>query len=197
MADPDAWRPTADDVDRISFGKPAKKKMTGSRGVPHRLNEEERFLYDMAKRKGFVEVGGSGWRKQRRGAPLINTFRSWCDSKGVPAICVFKGSTGTDEIVIDLSPLRMPHSFSQLSLMCADAFPGCINEALEGGAISDTSADFDGGDAALASAEEDELIRGTGVDVNLDEALLTAYVKEPIHRLPMYTRCIASPPPSE
>jgi len=47
----------ADDVDRISWGKPAKKKSTGSRGVPHRLNEEERNLYDMARRKGFVEIG--------------------------------------------------------------------------------------------------------------------------------------------
>lgn len=35
----ECWRPTPDDVDRISWGKPAKKKMTGSRGVPHRLNE--------------------------------------------------------------------------------------------------------------------------------------------------------------
>eukprot|EP00961_Rhodomonas_salina_P241896 3267749-Rhodomonas_salina.4 len=71
----DCWRPTADDVDRISWGKPAKKKMTGSRGVPHRLNQvqspaslflrgsmhgpeqlpggqDERMLYDMARRKG-------------------------------------------------------------------------------------------------------------------------------------------------
>ena len=56
----ECWRPTADDVDRISWGKPAKKKMTGSRGVPHRLNDEERRLYDFARRKGFVEIGGSG-----------------------------------------------------------------------------------------------------------------------------------------
>ena len=34
------WRPTIDDVDRISWGRPAKRKGTGSRGVPHRLNDE-------------------------------------------------------------------------------------------------------------------------------------------------------------
>ncbi len=73
----DCWRPTLDDVDRISWGKPAKKKSTGSRGVPHRLNEDERKLYDFARQKGFLEVPGSGWRKERRGAPLLNTYRNW------------------------------------------------------------------------------------------------------------------------
>ena len=61
----DCWRPTMDDVDRISWGRNAKKKGTGSRGVPHRLNDDERSLYDIARRKGFVEIGGSGWRRQR------------------------------------------------------------------------------------------------------------------------------------
>lgn len=42
-AEMECWRPTADDVDRISWGRPAKKKMTGSRGVPHRLNECVKF----------------------------------------------------------------------------------------------------------------------------------------------------------
>ena len=35
----DCWRPDVSDVERISWGKPAKKKGTGSRGIPHRLNE--------------------------------------------------------------------------------------------------------------------------------------------------------------
>jgi hypothetical protein len=78
-AEMECWRPTVDDVDRISWGKPAKKKTTGSRGVPHRLNEEERKLYDFARQKGFLEVPGSGWRKERRGAPLLNTYRNWYD----------------------------------------------------------------------------------------------------------------------
>ena len=40
IAATDCWRPTLDDVDRISWGKPAKRKGTGSRGIPHRLNDE-------------------------------------------------------------------------------------------------------------------------------------------------------------
>jgi hypothetical protein len=75
------WRPTVDDVIRISWGKPANKKGTGSRGVPHRLNEDERRAFDAAVRKGFLESAGSGWRKQRRDSPLLNTFRSFCDAK--------------------------------------------------------------------------------------------------------------------
>ena len=42
VAATDVWRPTPDDVDRISWGKPAKRKGTGSRGIPHRLNDEVR-----------------------------------------------------------------------------------------------------------------------------------------------------------
>jgi hypothetical protein len=50
------WRPTIDDVVRISWGKPAKQKGTGSRGIPHRLNQDERITFDLALNKGFVEV---------------------------------------------------------------------------------------------------------------------------------------------
>ena len=52
------WRPTAADVIAISWGKPAKRKGTGSRGVPHRLNDDERVLFDLAAKKGAVEIGG-------------------------------------------------------------------------------------------------------------------------------------------
>ena len=37
-----AIRPTLDDVERISKGQAAKRRGTGSRAVPHRLNEMER-----------------------------------------------------------------------------------------------------------------------------------------------------------
>ena len=80
------WRPTVDDVVRISWGKPAKKKGTGSRGVPHRLNQDERVSFDFACKKGFVEIDGSGWRKQRRDAPLANTYRSYCDARAQPVV---------------------------------------------------------------------------------------------------------------
>ena len=97
-------RPSKDDVDRISWGKPSKKKGVGSRGTPHRLNEAERAEYERAKARGYVEVAGSAWRKERRDAPLLNTWRNWCDAVAAPAISVQKGDV--DLVVVDLSPLR-------------------------------------------------------------------------------------------
>lgn len=137
----DCFRPTADDVDRISWGRPAKRKGTGSRGVPHRLDESERLLFDFARRKGFVEIGGSGWRKERSASPLVNTYRSWCDARGKPAIFVHKGREGADEVCVDLSPLRTPLDF--------------------GGAAAQLVADEAGGELELeaAAAELPELAK--------------------------------------
>lgn len=113
------WRPDISDVERISFGKPAKKKGTGSRGVPHRLNEDERFLFDQARKKGFLEVIGSGWRPQRREAPLLNTYRNLCDARGRAGIVLHKGSTGMDDkVLVDLSPLRLPEIFQAVTEEC-------------------------------------------------------------------------------
>ena len=127
----DCWRPTINDVERISWGKPASKqgKRTGSRGVPHRLNTDERLLFDQARRKGFLEVvGPSGWRSQRRDAPLLNTYRSLCDARGQVSIVLFKKNTGIDELSIDLSPLRTPHMFDTISKECNDLVVGQDDE---------------------------------------------------------------------
>lgn len=114
------WRPDVSDVERISWGKPAKKKGTGSRGVPHRLNQDERFLFDQARKRGYLEVTGSGWRSQRREAPLLNTYRSLCDARGQVSIVLHKEKTGTDELVIDLSPLRLPEKFAEVAQACIE-----------------------------------------------------------------------------
>jgi hypothetical protein len=107
------------DVERISFGKPAKQKGTGSRGVPHRLNQDERNLFDMARNKGYLEVFGSAWRSQRREAPLLNTYRGYCDAKAQPCIVVHKSNNGMeDRVVVDLSPLRFPSDFGQVARDC-------------------------------------------------------------------------------
>jgi hypothetical protein len=112
------------DVERISWGMPAKKKGTGSRGVPHRLNDEERRSFDRARRDGFLQVTGSAWRSQRRDAPLLNSYRSLMDARGRPMAVLHKlgqnssPSSGSsdenehlDRLVVDLSPLRLPGEF--------------------------------------------------------------------------------------
>jgi len=100
---------------------PAKKKKTGSRGVPHRLNEDERRSFDQARRQGFLQVTGSSWRSQRRDAPLLNTYRSLMDARGRPAIVLYKlspnssgGVDNGDRLVVDLSPLRFPDEFESV-----------------------------------------------------------------------------------
>lgn len=116
----DCWRPDVRDVEKISWGMPAKKKRTGSRGVPHRLNEDERRSFDQARRQGFLQVSGSSWRSQRRDAPLLNSYRSLMDARGRPAIVLHKLSPQSslgiegDRLVVDLSPLRLPDEFERL-----------------------------------------------------------------------------------
>ena len=117
----DCWRPDVRDVEKISFGMPAKKKRTGSRGIPHRLNEDERRSFDQARRKGFLEVAGSAWRKERSDAPLLNTYRSLSDARGKPMIVLHKLSPSSsgehvDRLVVDLSPLRLPDEFEKVEI---------------------------------------------------------------------------------
>ena len=105
------------DVERISWGMPAKRKGTGSRGVPHRLNDDERKSFDRARRDGFLQVNGSAYRSQRRDAPLLNSYRSLMDARGRPMAVLHKLVPANDEeehhdrLVVDLSPLRLPEEF--------------------------------------------------------------------------------------
>ena len=109
-------RPTLADVDRISRGQAALTRGVGSRRVPHRLNEEERRLYEVAVRRGFVVVRGTGHRRhaEAAGPPLLNTLRQRADALAQPLIWVsqVKGKCLEDSspggTVIDLSPLRLP-----------------------------------------------------------------------------------------
>jgi hypothetical protein len=107
-------RISKDDVERLSRGQPSKRKGYGSRGVPHRLNDEERAAFERATQvHGFVTVEGNqmGYRRTRKGSPLANIHRQWCDSRAKPQILLAKASAivngmVTDHVVVDLSPLR-------------------------------------------------------------------------------------------
>ena len=102
-------RPTLDDVERISKGQAAKKRGTGSRGVPHRLNEAERKEWDLAKKRRYLLLRGSGWRKERGDSPLANIYRQFCDAQNILCITVSRGvgNPPLDEVIIDFSPLRI------------------------------------------------------------------------------------------
>ena len=113
----DVQRVSLDDVDRLSRGQPAKRKGYGSRSVPHRLSESERKAFDRAMQHGFVTIDGStGNRRERKGSPLLNSHRQYCDAMEQPQIVVYKqnhrvtvegSSVLEDCITIDASPLRL------------------------------------------------------------------------------------------
>lgn len=103
-------RPTLDDVERISRGQAAKRRGTGSRAVPHRLNAAERVEWELAKKRKFLLLRGTGWRKERGASPLANIYRQYCDATMIPCISMARGlssQTIVDEVSIDFSPLRV------------------------------------------------------------------------------------------
>ena len=113
MAKKSSVRPTIDDIEKISRGQAAKKRGTGSRAVPHRLNEKERIEFDLAKKRRYVSLRGTGWRAERGDSPLANIYRNYCDAMNQPCISVRRGifiddeeKTLGDEVIIDFSPLR-------------------------------------------------------------------------------------------
>jgi len=111
------FRPFLDDVERLSYGQGAKKQRgTGSRFVCHRLNRDERKLYDLAKQAGYLTVRGTGYRKERKGSPVCNTFRQRCDA--LEEICVIvEKRADTDTLIIDFSTLRVRDDTQFVSLI--------------------------------------------------------------------------------
>ena len=101
-----AWRPSLDDVARVSRGDAARVRGTGSRAVPHRLNGDERAHFTRAQEKGYLDLRRNAFhRRARRGAPLANTWRMWCDAQGRPAVAVAQGD-GAAALEVDLSTMR-------------------------------------------------------------------------------------------
>lgn len=93
----------------------------GSRAVPHRLNTAERKEWDLAKKRRYLLLRGTGWRKERGDSPLANIYRNYCDAVAVPCISMRRGvQSGQllyDELIIDFSPLRLIN-VSELAQEC-------------------------------------------------------------------------------
>ena len=100
-------RPSLDDVERLSYGLRAKRRGAGSRIVPHRLDWEEREAYAVAMRRGFAIVrGAGGYRRERKGTPLLNTLRQRADARARPLVWVEQVAHDTAHTCVDVSPLR-------------------------------------------------------------------------------------------
>ena len=115
-------RPSVDDVDRASRGDKTKVMGVVEREAPYRLTRDERQAWERAKKRGNVNgfvngTGGGGVLEMASKQscalaphrhPLINTHRLWCDAKSAAFIVIEQDQvSGADEIVVDLSTLRL------------------------------------------------------------------------------------------
>jgi len=115
------FRPSLDDVEKLSYGKGAKKRGTGSRYVCHRLNRDERKLYELSKQAHYLTVRGTGYRKERKGSPVCNTFRQRCDALETICIIIEKRAEA-DTLIIDFSTLRVDDDTPFVSLVLENVF---------------------------------------------------------------------------
>ena len=112
-------RPTVDDVERASQGDRTKAMGVVEREAPYRLTRDERQAWERARRKGGDNGKGYGsggvleMRSTQRDPlaphrhPLVNTHRLYCDAKNALFVLVEQDNEGRDEIVCDLSTLRL------------------------------------------------------------------------------------------
>lgn len=127
---PAAGRAVLEDVERLTRGEAAKRRGTGSRAVPHRLNADERALWDLAKvcapsragvaatrtdadiaphgcaplcfaqKRRFMVLSGTGHRRERKGSPLANSWRQFADALLMPALMVQTGTAERPDLVV-------------------------------------------------------------------------------------------------
>ena len=135
-------RPTVDDVERASRGDRTKAMGVVEREAPYRLNRADREAWERAKRRGGHGhgdgTGGGGFleiqTKQTNALaphrhPLVNTHRLYCDAKQALFVLVEQDNEGRDEIVCDLSTLRLERDAecrARLVALAATMEPGIV-----------------------------------------------------------------------
>ena len=85
-------------------------KRHGSRqSMFERLPESDQRAFERASRQGFVTLEGTGYRRGRKSSALATLHREWCDKRSKPQIVLCKASGGRplDNVIVDLSPLRL------------------------------------------------------------------------------------------
>ena len=90
--------------------KPLRKR---PKAKVYKLNEQEQEEMNRACRKGYVTLDGTGYRRGRNSNELACAHRQWCDEHETPQIVLCKASGGRplDNIIVDLSPLRLESEF--------------------------------------------------------------------------------------
>lgn len=82
---------------------------TRPKGQIFKLTTGEQQEFDRACRKGYVTLASTGFRRGRQASPLACTHRQWCDKREKPQVVLCKASGGRplDNVIVDLSPMRM------------------------------------------------------------------------------------------
>lgn len=90
-----------------------QRKTSNKNRLPIRLHDKEQQAMDRAIRRGYVELSGTGYRRGRKGSALASMHRQWCDEREKPHIILCKATGGRplDNVIVDLSPLRISGLF--------------------------------------------------------------------------------------
>ena len=75
-----------DDLESLTRGEPTRSRI-GSRGEGHRLTKRERELFEIAQKRGYLNVSHVGIREN-----VINVFSKWCEMQGIAVDIRFKNA---------------------------------------------------------------------------------------------------------
>jgi hypothetical protein len=112
-----------DDILRLSRGKKTKNRI-GSRRIAHRLNKTEQEKFEVAIRKGYLQIRGMR-------TALRNTFCEYQNALGLPGIIL---EHGVDGDYIHWNPPLLPEEKQSTD----DLLPN----SLKGNAIQNTTHGF-------------------------------------------------------
>jgi hypothetical protein len=85
-----------DAIDKLRRGNATKSKI-GSQSVPHRLNNREHKLFEIAKKRGYLAIK-SGYRDA-----IINTWSDYCILSESPIIIHIKDAPKDTLIIRNMS----------------------------------------------------------------------------------------------
>ena len=71
--------------------------------------------------QGWLTVKGTGYRRERKGSPIANLFRQWCDAQARPCVMLEQGfgNDAKDTVLVDLATLRSLDR-TPVSTLCAE-----------------------------------------------------------------------------
>jgi hypothetical protein len=151
-----------------------------------RLPESDRRAFERASRKGFVTLEGTGYRRGRKSSALANLHREWCDKRSKPQIVLCKASGGRplDNVIVDLSPLRLGILSPDVMDAAILNYKKQIVKAAEASGMILRSDYVEDNSEKVAIVEVEEQTGIAEVLIGVPHFDSSAWAKEPISSLP-------------